>query len=74
MSITYQQDTKNMNDKKGLNITLILMAFILGITLLRHFNFETLRFKMPALDILFLLAFIVSIYLIIKEYKEKRKK
>ena len=63
-----------MNDKKGLNITLILMAFILGITLLRHFNFETLRFKMPALDILFLLAFIVSIYLIIKEYKEKRKK
>ncbi len=51
----------------------IIVAFTLGTTLLRHFNFQTLSFKMPVLDILFLITFIIAIYLIIKDYKKTTK-
>ncbi len=63
-----------MEDKKGINFMWIVIAFILGSTLLKHFNFETLKFKMPALDIVFLITFIMTIYFIIKDYKNRTKK
>lgn len=58
-----------MDGKKGVNVVLILMSFTLGTMVLKHFDFKTFSFKMPVLDIIFLIAFIVSIYLIIKDYK-----
>lgn len=63
-----------MDNQKGVNLIFILMAFVLGTTLLKHFNFQTLAFKMPVLDIIFLIAFIVSIYLIVVKYKKRTKK
>jgi len=62
-----------MDDKKGINFIFVIIAFILGTTLLRHFNFKTLSFKMPVLDTFFLIIFIVSIYLTIKDYNKPAK-
>ena len=63
-----------MENKKGTNLTFIIVSFILGITLLKHFDFKTFSFKMPVLDIIFLIAFIASIYFIIKDYKKRPEK
>ncbi len=60
-----------MENKKGLNFILLVVAFILGTTLFKHFDFKTFSFKMPALDIIFLITFIVCIILIIKDYKRQ---
>ncbi|MGF7215975.1 small neutral amino acid transporter SnatA (MarC family) [Spirosoma lacussanchae] len=62
-----------MESKKRVNFIFIIVAFMLGTTVLRHFDVKTLSFKMPALDILFLIAFIVTIYLIIKDYRKTTK-
>ena len=62
-----------MDNKKGINFMWLIIAFILGTTLFKHFNFQTLRFKMPALDIIFLITFIATIYIIIKDYKKRHK-
>lgn len=63
-----------MESKKGVNLTFVIIAFILGLTLFNHFDFKTYRFKMPALDILFLIVFIIAIYLLIKDYKKQPEK
>ncbi|SOD92737.1 hypothetical protein SAMN06269250_4132 [Spirosoma fluviale] len=63
-----------MENKKNVNFTFIVVAFILGTTLIKHFDFKTSSFKMPALDIIFLIAFILSIYFIIKDYKKQPEK
>lgn len=62
-----------MENKKGINIIWLLMSFVLGTTLLKHFNFQTLKFKMPVLDIIFLIAFIGSVILIVSDYKKREK-
>jgi len=63
-----------MDDKKKVNFIFVVVAFILGLTLLRHFDFKTISFKMPALDIIFLIAFIVTIYLLINDFKKRTEK
>jgi len=63
-----------MDDKKGVKFIFVVVAFILGLTLFRHFDFKTVSFKMPTLDIIFLIAFIVTIYLLIKDFKKKTEK
>lgn len=57
--------------KKGnaLKFTLGIVAIILGVTLFKHFDFERLRFAKPALDILYLIVFIASVYLLLKKSK-----
>ena len=62
-----------MENKKGVNVVFVLMAFVLGTTVFKHFDFKTSSFKMPVLDTIFLLTFILAIYLIIKEYKGRPK-
>jgi hypothetical protein len=60
-----------MDNKKGVNLTFVIVAFLLGTTLLKHFDFKTFSFKMPALDIIFLIAFVASIFFILKDYKKR---
>ena len=63
-----------MDKKKGVNFIFIIISFILGMRLFKDFDFETASFKKPALDIIFLITFIVSIYFIIKDYKKPIEK
>jgi len=58
-----------MQTKKTLNFFFIIIAFILGSTLFKHFDFKNLKFENPTLDIIYLIVFLGSIYLIIKDYK-----
>lgn len=43
-----------------------IVAAILGITLIKDFDFEHLKFAEPALDIIYLIVLISSVYLLLK--------
>jgi NhaP-type Na+/H+ and K+/H+ antiporter len=65
---------KNMESKKGLNWFFILIAFTLGLTLIKHINFKNFTLKEPALDILYIIVFLISIYIIIMDLKKSKEK
>lgn len=56
-----------MKNKFGLNFFFAMIAFTLGLALLREFDFQTFTFRKTALGILYLLVFIVSIYMTFKK-------
>lgn len=51
-----------------------VIAVILGYTLIKHFDFENIRFQKPWLDILYLIIFAFSIYALIKSFKKRTEK
>ena len=63
-----------MENKKGINLFFAFIAFILGLTLFKHIDFKNLKFEDPALDILYLIVFVISIYLILKDYVKRPEK
>ncbi len=63
-----------MENKKGLNWFFVFIAFTLGLTLIKHIDFKNLTLKEPALDILYIIVFLISIFLIIKDYPKRPKK
>ena len=54
-----------------MTFTLSIVAIILGVTLYKQFNFDTLTFEKPALAIVYFIVFIISVYLLIKGRKDK---
>jgi len=60
-----------MEKKRKINFMFLIIAFILGTALWKDFDFQSLRFEKPALDTVFLITFIVSVYLIIKDLRTK---
>jgi membrane protein DedA with SNARE-associated domain len=63
-----------MDSKKGINWFFAFIAFTLGLTLSKHIDFKNLTLKEPILDILYLIVFVISIYLILKNYKKRHEK
>ena len=63
-----------MKNIKLPNFFFSVIAIILGVSLFKHFDFENLKFEKPALDILYLIVFIFSIYGIVKNYKKQPEK
>lgn len=63
-----------MDNKKGMNWFFIFIAFTLGLTLIKHIDFKNLTLKEPVLDILYIIVFVISIYVIIKDLKKKTEK
>lgn len=63
-----------MNNKKGLNWVFVLIAFTLGLTLIKHIDFKNFTLKEPYLDILYIIVFIISIYIIVKDLKKSTDK
>jgi nicotinamide riboside transporter PnuC len=63
-----------MDNKKGMNWFFVFIAFTLGLTLIKHIDFKYLTLKEPVLDILYIIVFIISIYLIIKDLKKRPEK
>lgn len=59
-----------MENKKGINFFFALIAFTLGLTLFKHIDFKNLSLKDPILDILYIIVFVISIYLLIKDYRK----
>jgi hypothetical protein len=60
-----------MENKEGSPIFWYILATILGVTVFKQFDFETLRFKNLGLGIIYLLTFGMCIFFIIKSEKEK---
>lgn len=63
-----------MKDKFGFNLPLAILAFPIGLALLKDTDFESLTFKKPALDIFYLITFIGLIIFIFKKQKKENDK
>ena len=59
-----------MKNKIGFNLGFALLAFPLGLALLREFDFQTFVFKKTALGILYLITFIFCIFFMLKKKKQ----
>ena len=60
-----------MEDKKKFPFYLILVAAFMGYTLYNDFNFENMRFRNVAIDIIYLITFFGAIILMIKNLKDR---
>jgi len=59
-----------MKNKIGFNLVFAMMAFVLGLGLLREFDFENFIFRKKVLGFLYLIVFIISVFLTFKKKKE----
>lgn len=62
-----------MSNKKGLTFLFLIIAIILGWTIFKQFDFENLKFEKPALAVVYVLTFIMSVYFLFKNFKEKEQ-
>ena len=49
---------------------LIIIAVILGVSLYRHFDFQTLQFEKPKLDILYAIVFTAAVFLLMRDVRK----
>jgi len=59
-----------MENKKAPNFFLVIIVIILGQALFEQFDFENLKFEKPALAIVYIIVFVISIYLLVKKTKK----
>ena len=57
-------------EKRGSVFFFGIIAFILGLALLKKFNFETYRFESPSLVILYSIVFFAAIVLIVRNLRK----
>lgn len=62
-----------MENKKASSFIFGIIAIIIGVRLYKEFDFENLKFEKPALAIVYSIVFIFSIYIIVKNLKNKLK-
>ena len=58
-----------MEKKKEIPFGFMIIALILGIALYKAFDFENLSFEKPALAIVYIIGFLLSIIFIIKDFR-----
>jgi predicted ferric reductase len=63
--------TKHMSNKKELSFPLIIIAIVIGVTIFKQFDFENLKFEKPAMAVVYILTFLMTVYLIFKKKTEK---
>ncbi len=57
-----------------MKFTFGIFAIIIGVALFTQFDFENLKFENTGLAIVYLIGFLISIYLIIKDFKKRPEK
>jgi predicted ferric reductase len=62
-----------MNNKKEYSFPLIIIAVVLGWTIFKQFDFENLKFEKPAMAVVYILTFLMTVYFILKKDKDKEK-
>ncbi|RYE25946.1 MAG: hypothetical protein EOP51_02245 [Sphingobacteriales bacterium] len=60
-----------MEKKNAMTFTLSIVAIILGVALYKQFDFKTFKFDKPALAVVYLIAFIPSVYILIRNARNK---
>ena len=63
-----------MKSKISFNFFFIIIAIILGQALFEQFDFENLKFEKPALAVVYIIVFVISIYLIVGKNKNRPEK
>jgi len=58
-------------EKRGILFFFGIIAFILGIALLKKFNFETHTFESPGLTIIYSIVFFAAIGFIVRNLRNK---
>ena len=62
-----------MEKNKAPMFTFTVVAIILGVTLFKQFDFESLKFEHTGLAIVYIIVFIFAIYVLIKNSKSKKQ-
>ena len=62
-----------MSNKKEYSFPLIIIAVVLGWTIFKQFDFESLKFEKPAMAVVYILTFLMTVYFILKKDKDKEK-
>nr|WP_294876547.1 hypothetical protein [uncultured Pedobacter sp.] len=60
-----------MSNKKGQPFPFVIIAIVLGWTIFKQFDFENLKFEKPALAVVYILTFIMSVYFLVKNAKKE---
>jgi len=60
-----------MEKNSALTFTLSIVAIILGVVLFKQFNFETLKFKHTGLAVIYMIVFVASVFILIKNARNK---
>ncbi|MBZ4036993.1 hypothetical protein K6T82_19660 [Flavobacterium sp. 17A] len=63
-----------MENNKPITFVFWIIAIILGVTIYKQFDFQTLKFEKPELAIIYIVVFLFSVYYIIKNSKKKTQK
>ena len=63
-----------MEKKKGLSIVLLIPTIIIGVALIKEFDFDNLKFDKPGLAIVYFIGFALSIIFQFKYLKKRPEK
>lgn len=62
-----------MEKRKEYSFPLIIIAIVLAWTIFKQFDFENLKFKEPAMAVVYILTLTMTGYFIFKKDKKKEK-
>lgn len=60
-----------MENNKAPVFVLSIVAIIVGVALYKQFDFDVMQFKNTALAIVYMIVFVFSVYVLIKNRKKK---
>ncbi|MBF4491004.1 hypothetical protein IRZ83_00515 [Flavobacterium sp. JLP] len=63
-----------MENKKLLSFTFWIVAIILGVTLFKQFDFKNLKFEKTGLAIVYIIAFLISVFVLVRNYRNRSEK
>ncbi len=63
-----------MENKQASSFIFGIIAIIVGSALYKEFDFENLKFKNIGLGIIYLVVFAFSVYILVKNYKNRVRK
>ncbi|BDU24898.1 hypothetical protein [Flavobacterium sp. GSB-24] len=63
-----------MENKKPITFIFWVIAIILGVTLYKQFDFQNLKFEKPGLAVVYIIVFVFSVFVLIKNYKKHSRK
>lgn len=61
-----------ITNQKTITFILTVIAVVLGLTLLKHFDIKTFTTAKPALDGLYLVVFVACVYLVVKNKRDSK--
>ncbi|OXB22737.1 hypothetical protein B0A80_14650 [Flavobacterium tructae] len=59
-----------MENQKASSFVFSIIAIILGVVLYKQFDFEKLTFEKPTLAVLYIIVFLFSVFILIKNAKK----